>query len=74
MRDGMGCPKKPRLRGQRAAEAVRTPSSEVEMSRVGEAPLCRSQARKGAQDKGRVTEEPCEGQRSRTGLKQRRGE
>ena len=43
-----------------AAEAVSTPSSDVWMTRQGEAPTCRSQARKGAHDKGRITEEPCE--------------
>jgi hypothetical protein len=43
-----------------AAEAVSTPSSDVWMTREGEAPTCRSQARKGAHDKGRITEEPCE--------------
>jgi hypothetical protein len=30
------------------------------MTREGEAPTSRSQARKGAHDKGRITEEPCE--------------
>jgi hypothetical protein len=30
------------------------------MTRKGEAPKCRSQARKGAHDRGRITEEPCE--------------
>ena len=39
----------------------------------GEAPTYRSQARKGAHDRGRITEEPCEGKLSRTVLKQRRG-
>jgi len=43
-----------------AAEAVNTPSSDVGMTRKGEAPTCRSQARKRAHDKGRITEEPCE--------------
>jgi hypothetical protein len=43
-----------------AAEAVSTPSSDVWMTREGEAPTCRSQARKGAHDKGRIAEEPCE--------------
>jgi hypothetical protein len=44
----------------RAAEAVSTPVSDVGMTREGEAPKCRSQARKGAHDRGRITEEPCE--------------
>ena len=57
-----------------AAEAVSTPSRDVWMTREGEAPTCRSQARKGAHDKGRITEEPCEGKLSSTVLKQRRGE
>jgi hypothetical protein len=30
------------------------------MTRVGEARTCRSQARQGAHDRGRITEEPCE--------------
>ena len=30
------------------------------MTRAGEAPTCRSQAWKGAHDRGRTTEEPCE--------------
>jgi hypothetical protein len=57
-----------------AAEAVSTPLSDVRMTREGEAPTCRSQARQGAHDKGRITEEPYEGKLSRTVLKQRRGE
>jgi hypothetical protein len=56
-----------------AAEAVSTPLSEVWMTREGEAPTCRSQARKGAHDKGHIAEEPCEGKLSRTVLQQRRG-
>jgi hypothetical protein len=43
-----------------AGEAVSTPSSDVWMTREGEARTCRSQARKGAHDRGRITEEPCE--------------
>jgi len=43
----------------RAAEAVSMPSSDGGMTREGEAPTCRSQARKGAHAKGRLTEEPC---------------
>jgi len=57
-----------------AAEAVSTPSSDVWMTREGEAPTCRSQARKGAHDKGRITEEPCARKPASTVLKQRRGE
>ena len=57
-----------------AAEAVSTPSSDVWMTREGEAPTDRSPARMGAYDKGRITEEPCEGKLSRTVLEQRRGE
>jgi hypothetical protein len=56
-----------------AAEAVSTPLSDVWMTREGEAPTCRSQARKGANDNGHIAEEPCEGKLSRTVLKQRRG-
>ena len=44
----------------RAAEAVSTPESDVGMTREGEARTCRSQARQGAHDRGRLTEEPCE--------------
>src|SRR5262245_19081410 len=43
-----------------AAEAMSTPSSDVWMTREGEAPTCRSQAQQGAHDRGRITEEPCE--------------
>ena len=43
-----------------AGEAVSTPESDVWMTREGEAGTCRSQARKGAHDRGRITEEPCE--------------
>jgi hypothetical protein len=43
-----------------AGEAVSTPSSDVWITREGEAPKYRSQARKGAHDRGRITEEPCE--------------
>jgi len=43
-----------------AAEAVSTPESDVWMTRKGEARTCRSQARRGAHDRGRITEEPCE--------------
>jgi hypothetical protein len=43
-----------------AAEAVSTPLRDVWMTREGEAPTCRSPARKGAHDQGRITEEPCE--------------
>jgi hypothetical protein len=57
-----------------AAEAVSTPSSDVGMTREGAAPTCRSPARKGAYDRGRIAEEPCEGKLSRTVLKQRRGQ
>ena len=57
-----------------AAEAVSTPLSDVGMTREGEAPKCRSQARQGAHDKGRTTEEPCAGKLACTVLKQRRGE
>ena len=57
-----------------AAEAVSTPQSDVWMTREGEAPKCRSQARKGANDNGRTTEEPCAGKLASTVLKQRRGE
>jgi hypothetical protein len=39
---------------------VSTPLSDVGMTREGEARTCRSQARKGAHDRGRITEEPCE--------------
>jgi hypothetical protein len=56
-----------------AAEAVSTPLRDGWMTREGEAPTCRSQARKGAHDKGRITEEPCAGKLARTVLKQRRG-
>jgi hypothetical protein len=56
-----------------AAEAVSTPLSDVWMTRKGEAPTCRSQAHEGTHDRGRITEEPCEGKLSRTVLKQRRG-
>jgi len=51
----------------RAAEAVSTPSRDVGMTREGEAPKCKSQARKGTHDKGRTTEEPCAGKLARTG-------
>jgi hypothetical protein len=57
-----------------AAEAVSTPVSDVGMTREGEAPTCRSPARKGAHDKGRPTAEPCAGKLARTVVKQRRGE
>jgi len=57
-----------------AAEAVSTPQSDVGMTRKGEASKCRSQARKGTHDKGRITEEPCAGKLASTVLKQRRGE
>jgi len=57
-----------------AVEAVSTPSSDVWMTREGEAPTCRSQARKGTHDKGHTTEEPCAGKLASTVLKQRRGE
>ena len=57
-----------------AAEAVSTPLSDVGMTRKGEAPTCRSQARKGAHDRGRITEEPCARKPASTVLKQRRGE
>jgi hypothetical protein len=43
----------------RAAEAVSTPVSDGGMTRKGEARTCRSQARRGAHDRGRITEEPC---------------
>ena len=43
-----------------AAEAVSTPESDVWMTREGEARTCRAQARKGAHDRGHITEEPCE--------------
>jgi hypothetical protein len=56
-----------------AAEAMSTPSSDVWITRKGEAPKCRSQARKGAHDKGHITEEPCARKPARTVLKQRRG-
>jgi len=39
---------------------VSTPSSDVWMTREGEGRTCKSQARKGAHDRGRITEEPCE--------------
>jgi hypothetical protein len=58
----------------RAAEAVSTPLSDVWMTREGEAQKCRSQARKGAHDKGRITEEPCARKPASTVLKQRWGE
>ncbi len=57
-----------------AAEAVRTPESDVWMTREGEARTCRSQARKGANDSGHIIEEPCAGKLASTVLKQRRGE
>jgi len=57
-----------------AAEAVSTPESDVWMTREGEARTCRSQVRKGAHDRGRITEEPCAGKLAYTVLKQRRGE
>ena len=48
-----------------AAEAVSTPQSDVGMTRKGEASKCRSQARKGTHDRGRITEEPCAGKLAR---------
>ena len=44
-----------------AVEAVSTPQSDVWMTREGEARTCRSQAHKGAHERGRITEEPCAG-------------
>ncbi len=55
-----------------AEEAMNTPRGDVLMTRKGEAQKCGFQARKGAHDKGHVTEEPYEGKLSCTVLKQRR--
>jgi hypothetical protein len=43
-----------------AEYAMSTPSSDVWMTRKGEARKDRSQAREGANDKEHITEEPCE--------------
>jgi hypothetical protein len=46
---------------------VSTPLSDGGLTREGEAPTGRSHARQGAHDRGRITEEPCDGKRCAAG-------